>query len=126
MEINIPKDCGNAPRKNFLKDFHIALAKGDLSFLETHVAESILCEITGSTTIETKESYLQEVEHFAHWKVQNLTIEAIIKHGNDAAVQGKFTASDKTEFAFCDLYKFKGFKGFAIKSIKSFLIKVSK
>ena len=126
MEINIPNDCGNAPRKIFLKDFHVALAEGDIRFLEKHVTEAISWEIIGCKSIETKARYLEEVRHYPQWNVQKLTIDAIITHGNDAAVHGKFTTADGNEFAFSDLYKFKGSKGFDVKSRKSFLIKLSK
>src|SRR5690606_31911685 len=126
MEINIPNDCGNAPRKIFLKDFHVAHAEGDILFLEKHVTEAISWEIIGSKSIETKARYLAEAPHYPQWNVQKLTIDAIITHGNDAAVHGKITTADGNEFAFSDLYKFKGFKGFNLQSIKTFLIKLSK
>lgn len=126
MEIIVPNDCGNAPRKNFLKDYHIAMAKADLPFFEQHVADSICWEIVGARFVETKDNYLDAVQQYAFWNVGKMVIEAIITHGTDAAVYGTFTAADGGEFAFCDNYKFKGFKGFEVKSIKSFLINLSK
>ena len=123
MQVTFPKDCGNAPRKTFLKDFHLALAKGDLNFLEQHIEDKFSWELIGKNSMETKQKYLQEVQQHAHWKVENLTIVSIITHGNDAAVYGKFTTAGNKKFRFCDLYTFKGSKGFMIKSIKCFLIK---
>ena len=46
-QIIIPSDCGNAPKKNFLKDFYTAWAKDDLDFCKKHLDDHIIWEIVG-------------------------------------------------------------------------------
>lgn len=50
-----------------------------------------------------------------------IEIESIITHGTDAAVHGRITTTNGAKFAFCDVYKFKGHKGFEKRAVKSFL-----
>lgn len=124
MKITVSEDCGNAPKKSFLKDYLSAVAKGNTSFLTQHVEESITWEIVGSKSLDTKDQYLQAIQEHPLTDAQELVIETIITHGTDAAATGTFTISDGSKFAFCESYKFKGFKSAELKSIKSFLIRL--
>ena len=40
--INVQPDCGNAPRKLFLKDLNVALANGDIEFFTKNIQDSKL------------------------------------------------------------------------------------
>jgi hypothetical protein len=121
--INIQPDCGNAPRKVFLKDFNVALAKGDKTFLTENIHDSITWEVAGHKNVTGKEDYLKAIIVHKLWKVKELTIDTIITHGPDASVSGKIITPDNTKFTFCDIYGFKGAGGTTINSIKTFLIK---
>jgi ribosomal protein S4E len=120
--INIQPDCGNAPRKVFLKDFNVALAKGDKPFLKKNIHDGINWEVAGHINVTGKEDYLKAIIEHKFWKVKELTIDAIITHGLDASVSGRIMTSDNTKFTFCDIYRFKGASGTTINSIKTFLI----
>ena len=122
-KISVQTNCGNSPKKEFLKDYHIAAANGDVDFLSGNISENISWEIMGGTAIAGKENYLKAMQEYNLWKVKELVIDTIITHGIDASVNGEVVTTDNVKFIFCDIYKFKGFKGSTIKSIKSFLIK---
>jgi len=122
-KIIIPPDCGNAPRKLFLKNLHIAFANGDLDFVTTNIPEEISWETIGKKTVMGRKSYLTALKDSKHWKVKELRVDAIITHGPDASVSGQITVSDGSVFDFCDVYRFARASGMAIGSIKTFLIK---
>ena len=122
-KIQIQPDCGNAPRKLFLKDLNIAFANGDSEYLTDIVPEGINWVITGQKNITGKENYLKELKRHKFWKVKRLIIDTIITHGPDAAVSGQITTPDNLKFSFCDIYRFKGAGGTTINSITTFMIK---
>lgn len=124
-EISIQVDCGNSPKKEFLKDYHVALANGDIDFVATNVVQDIHWEVVGGAFVNTKDDFLKAVQQFEQWNVKRLAVDTIITHGIDASVNGQIITQYDEHFVFCNIYKFKGFKGTAIKSIKSFMMKNS-
>lgn len=124
MKISIPTDCGNSPRKLFLKDFNIAFAKGDLHFLLAHVSEEIQWNIIGDRAIRGKVNFRSVLLEMSKQKARALEIRKIITHGADAAVSGVVTLSPGRRVSFCDVYTFSGAKGTTIKSIESYMMLV--
>ncbi|MBJ7879838.1 hypothetical protein [Gelidibacter salicanalis] len=51
-KINIPFDCGNLPKREFIKQFNIAFAMGNSDFIIDHVSEDIVWIIHGDKRIE--------------------------------------------------------------------------
>ena len=121
-KIYIQPDCGNSPRKLFLKDLNTALAKGDTHYLNDKISEAIEWEIVGQSKVISKEKYLISIKEYKLWKAKELVIDTIITHGPDASVSGQIIAKDNSKFAFCDIYRFKGAAGTMINSIRTFLI----
>lgn len=117
-------DCGNSPRKEFLKDFTIALAKGDLGFVVEAVAEDIQWEIVGRRICTNKEQLLRIIQQQQFWRVRELRVETVVTHGTDASVSGRVITTEGKPFAFCHVVKFKGFKGVVIKNLQTFIIEV--
>lgn len=124
-KINIQPDCGNSPRKLFLKDLNVALANGDIEFITKNIQDDITWEIVGHLRLNGKENYLKAIKGHKLWKVKELTIDTIITHGPDASVSGQIIAADNSTFAFCDIYRFKGAGGTIINSIKTFLVSLT-
>jgi hypothetical protein len=122
-KIQIQPDCGNAPRKLFLKELNIALAKGDTAFIKDTIPELINWEIVGQKSATGKDDYLKALKEHKLWKVKELIVDTIITHGPDASVSGQIITSDKSMYKFCDIYRFKGAGGTSITSITTFLIK---
>ncbi len=122
-KITVKADCGNSPRKEFLKQFHTAMAEGDWSFVADNLSDSIRWEWVGSQVLEGKEAVEEQLAKSPLWQVKELVVDAIITHGNEASANGRVvTAAGKT-FAFCNVYKFKGFKGTILHAIQTYLIK---
>lgn len=118
-EITIGVDCGNSPKKELLKNYHIALANGDIEVVTMNISDNINWEIIGERTVTSKEEFVKTIQEFKLWKVKELVVDAIITHGTDASVNGRIITADNLYFAFCDVYKFTGS---TIKSVKTFLI----
>jgi hypothetical protein len=121
-KVQIQADCGNAPRKLFLKNLNIAFANGDSDYLTDILPESINWIIVGQKNITGREKYLKELKRHKLWKVKELIIHTIITHGPDAGVCGQIVTPDSLKYSFCDIYKFKGAGGTRIKSITTFII----
>jgi hypothetical protein len=124
MKITFPADCGNSPRKLFLKDFNVAFAKGDVSFLMTHVSDDIQWNIIGDRAIQGKENFRSVLKEMSTQKAKALEIRKIITHGADASVSGVVTLGQGKRVSFCDVYTFQGAKGVTIKSIESYMMLV--
>lgn len=50
----IKTDCGNAPKREFLKEFNSAFAKGDIEFLVASVSDEVVWDIVGYRQINGK------------------------------------------------------------------------
>lgn len=120
--INVKADCGNSPRKEFLKQFHIAMAEGDWPFVADNLSDSIRWEWVGSQVLENKEAAEEQLVKSPLWEVKTLDVDAIITHGNEASANGRVLTSEGKTFAFCNVYKFKGFKGTMLQSVQTYLI----
>ena|SRR5690606_30714054 len=124
VKVTVQADCGNAPKKEFLKQFHIALAKGDSNFVIENIMDTINWEIVGNHTITNKVEFEKRALDSPLWNVKELIIDAIITHGNEASANGSVVTTDDSKFAFCNVYKFKGFKGTLLKTIQTYLIEL--
>jgi hypothetical protein len=123
-KIQVPRDCGNAPRKLFLIDFNTALANGDTGFFEELIPEKITWDIVGQEPIADKAGFLKAVKSLALWKVKELVVETIITHGYEASVSGQVAAKDKSVYKFCHIYRFPKTNGVTIKSLTTFVVKL--
>ena len=121
-KINIQPDCGNSPRKLFLKDLYLSLANGDIEILNRNVQENVNWQVAGQPPVKGKENYLKELAGHKLFKVKEITVDTIITHGPDASVSGQIKATDNLKYFFCDIYKFKGAGGTTINSIMTFLV----
>jgi len=81
-KINVQPDCGNAPRKLFLKDLNVALANGDIEFFTKNIQDSITWEVVGQSQVTGKENYFKAINGHKLWKVKELT-KRLSKQRND-------------------------------------------
>ena len=122
-KITVTPDCGNAPRKAFLKDFNIAFATGDADFIINHVHEDIVWTIYGDKHIEGKEAFVKEINIMKDYTADEVVIHSIITHGREAALNGEMIMGDKT-YAFCDVYRFTNTTSDIIKDMRSYVLPV--
>lgn len=57
-KISIQTDCGNAPRKLFIKDIYVAFANGNTDFLTNNIPQKIKWEILGRIKVTGQEDYI--------------------------------------------------------------------
>src|SRR5690625_259053 len=120
MRIVAPEDCGNAPKKAFLRDFNIAFAKGDVPAILKCVTDDVEWNRVGGDLIQGKGDMADALNGMVSSDVSELVIETLITHGNTAAANGKITVGGTT-YAFCDVYHFRGFKNAKLRSITSYV-----
>lgn len=121
-KITVQPDCGNAPRKEFLKNFNVAFATGDTDFIVEHVSDDILWTIHGDKHIHGKKAFTREVNIMKEYTADGLIIYTIITHGREAALNGEMKMGDTT-YTFCDVYRFTDTKNNIIKELNSYVIK---
>lgn len=124
IKITVSADCGNAPKKEFLKAINIAFAKGNSDFLTESVTDKIVWNIIGDKKIEGKEDFTEELEKMKTKKASELILDRIITHGKEGAVSGIMKMQSGKKYAFSDFYEFSGAKGAKVKSITSYVIRI--
>lgn len=117
-------NCGNSPKMEFLKEFNIAFAKGDVEFVTESVTDEIIWNIIGDREIEGKERFVEELERMKSEKASELIIDQILSHGKEGAANGIVKMQNGKKYAFSDFYVFNGAKGEKIKSITSYVIEI--
>ncbi len=123
-KITVSADCGNAPKKEFLKEINIAFAKGNSDFLTASVTDKIVWNIIGDKKIEGKEKFTEELEKMKMKKASELILDRILTHGKEGAVSGIMSMQNGKKYAFSDFYEFSGAKGAKVKSIISYVIEI--
>ena len=121
-KITVSPDCGNAPKKEFLKEINIAFAQGNLDFLTESVTDKIVWNIIGDKKIEGKEKFTEELEKMKTKKASELILDRILTHGKEGAISGIMKMQNGKKYAFSDFYEFSGAKGAKVKSITSYVI----
>lgn len=108
-----------------LEELNKAFARNDTDFIAEKVTDDIKWSIIGDQTIEGKEAFVQALNNMAAEEPMELTIHHIITHGKEASVDGIMKQpSDNKAYAFCDVYKFSGFKNPKITEMTSYVIEV--
>ncbi|KGP72399.1 nuclear transport factor 2 family protein [Pontibacillus yanchengensis] len=125
LKIICAEDCGNSPKKEFLKQFTIAFSKGDLSFLEEAISNDIYWNILGNEVIEGKDQFIECCKHMKSDILSEVHMKTIITHGKSGAVEGMFNMKNQKRYAFCDMFQFTGAgKNAKIKELTSYVIEI--
>jgi len=124
VELEINADCGNSPRREFLKEFNSAFAKGDTSFIEANLTEEVSWHMVGDRTITGKPAFVAELESMKTSPVKKLVLQTVVTHGRDASASGEMHMATGEVYAFCDVYAFAKASGTTLKSITSYVIKI--
>ncbi|MCA1054428.1 hypothetical protein LCM10_05475 [Rossellomorea aquimaris] len=120
VSIVTPADCGNSPKRVFLRDFLISMTVNDLSFIEKHLSDSFCWTEAGRNRRETKSGFIEMVEQ--QGRVVELGIRGIITHGKEAAVNGIQKFADGRQTNFCHTIEFVSAGKKQIKAITSYII----
>jgi hypothetical protein len=122
MKLTIKADCGNAPKKEFIKELNIAFARNDIPYLLKSVTEDIVWKLVGENTIIGKDKFEIALNEMKNAKSSELILERILTHGKEGAASGVIKMEDGRTYEFADFYEFNGAKGTKIKSIISYIV----
>jgi hypothetical protein len=125
MKVNIKPDCGNAPKREFIKALSIAFARGDIRFLMESVTEDIKWKLAGGKIIEGKDMFETGLNEMQDAKTSELILERILTQGKEGAVSGVIKIEGGKTYEFADFYEFSGAKGTKVKSINTFVIETT-
>ncbi|MUV04719.1 nuclear transport factor 2 family protein [Flavobacterium rakeshii] len=117
-------NCGNSPKMNFLMEFNIAFAKGNIKFLIEKITDDIVWNIIGHREIEGKERFIEELKKIRHEEADELIIDHILSHGKEGAVSGLIKLHNVKKYAFSEFYVFQSAKGEKIKTITTYCIEI--
>lgn len=111
--------------QQLLENFNKAFARNDIEFVMQHVTDTIKWIAIGDFSVAGKEDLRKALENMAGDEPYTLEIDKIITHGKEAAVNGNMQSKDGKQYAFCDVYKFSGFKNPKISEITSYVVDIS-
>ena len=120
-KITVAPDCGNAPRKVFLKDLNIAFATGNADFIIDHVSNDITWVMHGDKTVKGKEGFIGLMNILRQDIADELILHNIITHGREAAANGEMIMGTR-KYSFCDVYHFTNTTSSIIKEMHSYVI----
>ncbi len=124
IKIIASPNCGNSPKMEFLKQFNIAFAEGNVEFLTEGVTDDIVWNVIGDKKNEGIKAFTEELEKMQSVKASELRIDQILSHGKEGAANGIMIMKNGTQYAFSDFYVFQSAKGEKIKTITSYCIKL--
>lgn len=118
----VPEDCGNSPRKRFLRDWYQALANNDLTELENQLNTDCQLCMAGGKSFKGRLSILTYFQTDPLHHAIEIRIETIITHGRDASVNGVYETKNGVVH-FSDVFRFKSASGFDVSEIKRHLVR---
>lgn len=123
VKIHVQEDCGNAPKKMFVRDFIIAAVNADQSFLDKNSTEDMQWSVIGGPHVEGKKSVLAALMQSRGGTVAELIIRTIVTHGYDGVAEGQLKLKDGQKIAFCDVFRFRASTNNApVKAITTYAI----
>lgn len=121
VTVRSTPDCGNAPRKEVLRDLVVALAERDGETVAALVGEDVEWNLVGDTVVRGREAVRAWAADLPEAK--EVAFGALITHGREAGVDGMIEAADGTRHAFCHVLRFPGTARTAkIAEIRSYIL----
>mgnify|MGYP003507436431 FL=1 len=124
MKIIIPKGCDNAPRKQIIIDFTVAILKQQNEVVEKYADESIVWfQLKENKKIESLSALLTILQNENKDIIETLEVYQVITHGKFASINGVISLANGTKVDFCDVYTFSNTaKSGKVKEIKSYKV----
>lgn len=122
LKLIIPKGCDNAPRKQIVIDFTLAIIDQPNEIIEEYVHESIIWyQLKDNKKIEGQSSFVNSLKTENKDIVDCLEIYQVITHGKFASISGVISLTNGTNIDFCDVYVFSNTsRSGKVKEIKSY------
>ena len=124
MKIIIPKGCDNAPRKQIIIDFTVAILKQQNEVVEKYADESIVWfQLKENKKIESLSALLTILQNENKDIIETLEVYQVITHGKFASINGLISLANGTKVDFCDVYMFSNTaRSGKVKEIKSYRV----
>ncbi|MBL4986740.1 MULTISPECIES: hypothetical protein [Bacillus] len=124
MKLIIPTGCDNAPRKQIVIDFTVAILTRQTEVIKEFADESIIWyQLKDNTKLEGRNALISTLYKEDREIVGNLEIYQVITHGKFASINGVMLLANGLKIDFCDVYIFSSAaKSGKIKEIKSYRI----
>jgi hypothetical protein len=127
VKVHVEADCGNAPKKLFLRDFVIALAKQDEAAVLESLMDNVQWHVVGKSALDGKAEVEKRLKSLMEDDLSEVTIINVLSHGNEGAVNGTLTLTDDETYGFCHFCVFSSHgKNARIKEITSYRVKEHK
>lgn len=124
MKVIIPKGCDNAPRKQIVIDFTVAILKQQNEIVEEYADESIVWfQLKDNKKIESLSSLITIFQDENKDIIETLEVYQVITHGKFASINGVISLANGTKVDFCDVYMFSNTaRSGKVKEIKSYRV----
>nr|WP_222439297.1 hypothetical protein [Sporosarcina sp. BP05] len=122
MKLIVPKGCDNAPRKQIVIDFTVAILKQQNEIIKEFADEAIIWyQLKDNKKIEGLSSFITILQKKNIVIVDCLEIYQVITHGKFASINGVISLANGTKIDFCDVYMFSNTaKSGKVMEIKSY------
>ncbi|GAB3798868.1 hypothetical protein [Virgibacillus kimchii] len=124
VKIISPSDCGNAPKKKVLRDFLVAFAVKDISFINEYTRVDIYWEIVNDMVIQGREEMVKLLDKRMVSPTLELEIHTVITHGKTASANGTLKLENNRVYAFSNVFNFVSAGKNTIKDITSYVIRM--
>lgn len=119
MEIELPADCGNAPRMVIVGDFVTDWASGDVGAVSEWLTDDVEWTLVGDRTHTGQDTAHEMVSHN---DAERLVIQSIVTHGRLASCDG-YLQNGSDRVAFSHAIRFAGAtKSAKIAEIRTYVI----
>lgn len=122
MKLIIPTGCDNAPRKQIVIDFTIAILTQQIEIMKEYADEFIIWyNLKNSKKVEGQSSLINNMQDEYKEIIDCLEIYQVITHGKFASINGVISLANGTKIDFCDVYTFSNTaRSGKVKEIKSY------
>ncbi|MHA6261089.1 hypothetical protein ACXYMX_14475 [Sporosarcina sp. CAU 1771] len=124
MKLIIPKGCNNAPRKQIVLDFTVAVLMKQNDVITEYADETIVWwNIKDNTKIEGRSSLSSAWQSTDNDLIDVIEIYQVITHGKFASVNGLISLTNGSKIDFCDVYTFSSAaKSGRVMEVKSYRV----
>lgn len=119
MKIELPSDCGNAPRITIVSDFVVAWASGDIAAMSPWLADGVSWSMIGAGSHHGPDAAREVVPTITP---DRIVIASVITHGRLASCDGFFEDAT-TRVDFNHAFRFSNTtKTGRVAEVRSYLI----
>lgn len=106
-KVIINEDCGNAPKKQYIKNFLIAIANANIEAVAGMLDQDVRLDIPGQRSLHGIDSVRRLlISDVGDGEALELDIHNILSHGSRCAANGVLKHKDGREVSFCGVYVF--------------------